>query len=34
VVGGLLLALFIGWHSSAKHWFTGPRMQVSVAPPE
>jgi len=25
-----LLALWIGWHTSAKHWFTGPRRTVDL----
>ena len=28
VVLGLLLALWIAWHTSAKHWFTGPRTTI------
>ncbi|MCU1624509.1 MAG: amino acid permease [Frankiales bacterium] len=30
VVGGALLVLWIGWHLSAKKWFTGPRMTVDL----
>jgi amino acid transporter len=30
VVLGALLALWIGWHISAKHWFTGPRRTVDL----
>jgi len=30
VVLGALLALWIGWHTSAKHWFTGPRRTVDL----
>jgi amino acid transporter len=30
VVGGALLALWIGWHLSAKHWFTGPKRTVDL----
>jgi amino acid transporter len=32
VVLGALLALWIGWHTSAKHWFTGPRRNVDTEP--
>jgi amino acid transporter len=28
LVGGVLLALYIYWHVSVKHWFTGPIKQV------
>jgi len=30
VVGGALLALWIGWHLSAKKWFTGPKMTINL----
>jgi amino acid transporter len=30
VVLGALLALWIGWHLSAKHWFTGPKRMVDL----
>jgi amino acid transporter len=30
VVLGALLALWIGWHTSAKKWFTGPRRTVDL----
>jgi hypothetical protein len=30
----LLGGLYIGWHASAKHWFTGPKMTVAAPPPE
>jgi amino acid permease len=30
VVFGALLALWIGWHLSAKHWFTGPKRTVDL----
>ena len=30
VVGGSLLALWIGWHLSAKKWFTGPKMTIDL----
>jgi amino acid transporter len=32
VVGGALLALWIGWHLSAKKWFTGPKMTINLPP--
>jgi amino acid transporter len=32
VVGALLLLLWIGWHVSAKKWFTGPKTTIDVAP--
>jgi amino acid transporter len=32
VLGVLLLLLWIGWHVSAKRWFTGPRMTIDVPP--
>jgi amino acid transporter len=32
VVGIALLLLWIGWHLSAKKWFTGPRMTIDVVP--
>jgi hypothetical protein len=28
ILGGVLLALWIGWHVSAKKWFTGPKMTI------
>jgi amino acid transporter len=28
ILGALLLALWIGWHLSAKKWFTGPKMTI------
>jgi amino acid transporter len=30
VVFGSLLALWLGWHLSAKHWFTGPKRTVDL----
>ena len=30
VVGGALLALWIGWHLSAKKWFTGPKTTIDL----
>jgi amino acid transporter len=30
VVGGTMLALWIGWHTSAKHWFTGPKNTIDL----
>jgi len=30
VVLGALVLLWIGWHTSAKHWFTGPKMTVDL----
>ncbi len=30
LVGGVLILLFIYWHVSVKHWFTGPIKQVDV----
>lgn len=30
VMGGALLLLWIGWHLSAKHWFTGPKHTVDL----
>jgi hypothetical protein len=30
VVFGSLLALWIGWHLSAKHWFTGPKTTIDL----
>ncbi len=30
LVGGVLILLFIYWHVSVKHWFTGPIKQVTV----
>lgn len=30
LMGGTLLALWIGWHLSAKKWFTGPKMTVDL----
>jgi amino acid transporter len=30
VVGGALLALWIGWHLSAKKWFKGPKMTIDL----
>jgi amino acid transporter len=30
VVGGTLLLLWIGWHTSAKHWFTGPKHTIDL----
>jgi hypothetical protein len=32
VVGALMLLLWIGWHVSAKKWFTGPKTTIDVAP--
>ncbi|MGV9800794.1 amino acid permease [Mycobacterium sp. NPDC003449] len=31
LVGGVLLLLFIYWHVSVKHWFTGPIKQVDTS---
>ncbi|MBW8802145.1 MAG: hypothetical protein JF597_54125 [Streptomyces sp.] len=30
VVLGALLLLWIGWHTSAKKWFTGPKMTIDL----
>jgi amino acid transporter len=30
VTGGTLLLLWIGWHASVKHWFTGPRTTIET----
>jgi hypothetical protein len=30
VLGALLIALWIGWHVSAKHWFTGPKHTIDL----
>jgi len=30
VTGGALLALWIGWHLSAKKWFTGPKTTIDL----
>ncbi|MCZ3388360.1 MAG: amino acid permease [Actinomycetia bacterium] len=30
VLGGLLIALWIGWHVSAKNWFTGPKTTIDL----
>jgi amino acid transporter len=30
VLGGSLIALWIGWHTSAKHWFTGPKHTIDL----
>jgi hypothetical protein len=30
VTGGALLLLWIGWHLSAKKWFTGPKRTVDL----
>ena len=30
VLGGILIALWIGWHVSAKKWFTGPKMTIDL----
>ncbi len=30
VMGGALIALWIGWHLSAKKWFTGPKMTINL----
>jgi hypothetical protein len=27
---GTLLALWIGWHVSVKHWFTGPKHPIDL----
>ncbi len=32
VVGGALIALWIGWHLSAKNWFTGPKITIDLPP--
>ncbi len=32
VVFGSLFALWIGWHLSAKKWFTGPKMTIDLPP--
>jgi amino acid transporter len=31
VMGGLLIALWIGWHTTAKKWFTGPKITVDTS---
>jgi amino acid transporter len=28
----LLVGLWVGWHTSAKHWFTGPRITLDTPP--
>ena len=33
VTGGTLLLLWIAWHVSVKHWFTGPRHTIDAADP-
>lgn len=30
VLGGSMLALWIGWHVSAKNWFTGPKQTIDL----
>ena len=30
VLGALLIALWIGWHASAKRWFTGPKHTIDL----
>jgi amino acid transporter len=30
VLGVIFIALWIGWHVSAKHWFTGPKVTVDL----
>lgn len=30
LTGGTLIALWIGWHLSAKKWFTGPKMTIDL----
>jgi amino acid permease len=30
LTGGSLVALWIGWHASAKHWFTGPKRTIDL----
>ena len=32
VTGGALLLLWIGWHLSAKKWFTGPKRTIELPP--
>jgi hypothetical protein len=32
VLGFALLALWVGWHLSAKKWFTGPKMTIDLPP--
>jgi amino acid transporter len=32
VLGFALLALWVGWHVSAKKWFTGPKMTIDLPP--
>ena len=32
VTGGALLLLWIGWHLSAKKWFTGPKHTIDLPP--
>jgi amino acid transporter len=32
VVVGTLILLWIGWHVSAKHWFTGPKNTIDLPP--
>ena len=30
VLGAIFIALWIGWHVSAKHWFTGPKHTIDL----
>jgi hypothetical protein len=30
VLGAIFIALWIGWHVSAKHWFTGPKTTINL----
>jgi len=30
VLGAIFIALWIGWHLSAKHWFTGPKSTIDL----
>lgn len=34
LVGGVLILLYIYWHASVKHWFTGPIKQVTLSDDE
>jgi amino acid transporter len=33
VMAVLLVGLWVGWHTTAKHWFTGPKITVDTPPP-
>ncbi|MEI6373385.1 MAG: hypothetical protein WCP26_06345, partial [Actinomycetes bacterium] len=32
VLGAILILLWIGWHVSAKKWFTGPKHTIDLPP--